>query len=211
LTFRPHATDGVASLTGQDRAQLEWLFDDPKLGPDLLALSFVKEPEDASVLRQLVTGRTQSPYSPLIIAKIETARAVETREKIADIIAAFDGVMVARGDLGPEKTLELVPSLQKTIITEAKRLAKPVIVATQMLLSMTESTRPTRAEVSDVANAVYDGADALMLSDETATGKHPIVAVTAMSNIIKQAENDIAAGTVASHLVGVTAVWNQEN
>ena len=125
-----------------------------------------------------------------VIAKVEKPQAVEN---IDDIVAAFDGIMVARGDLGVEMPLEQVPIVQKRAIKLAKRNAKPVIVATQMLDSMIDNSRPTRAEASDVANAVIDGTDAVMLSGETSVGKYPIETVRTMSRIVEAAEEDILA------------------
>ena len=150
---------------------------------DYLALSFVRTASDVSELREIL----QSKGSEIpIIAKIEKGEAIEA---LAEILICADGVMVARGDLGVELSPEKVPLLQKQIITSAHRAGKVVITATQMLESMINHARPTRAEASDVANAVLDGTDALMLSGETAVGTHSIKAVEMMSRIIAETEN----------------------
>lgn len=155
-------------------------------GVDLVALSFVRRPEDADAVRRVMGGPAgQIP----VIAKIERPHAVEHLERVTE---TFDGVMVARGDLGIELPLEEVPFVQKRAIVTARRLARPAIVATEMLESMTTSSRPTRAEASDVANAVLDGADALMLSGETAIGQRPVEVVATMVRIIEVAERHAA-------------------
>jgi pyruvate kinase len=158
-------------------------------GADWLALSFVRDASAAEELRRSV-GACTSALRPdarqlPILAKIERPEAVR---KAAEIIDAFDGIMVARGDLGVEIALEKVPHVQKQLIRMARAAAKPVITATDMLDSMRHNPRPTRAEVSDVANAVYDGTDAVMLSGETAIGDHPIEAITCMHNTLCEAE-----------------------
>lgn len=150
-------------------------------GIDYVALSFVKSAEDVKRLRRLLPKKKQIG----IIAKIERAEAVEAFD---DILEAADGIMVARGDLGVELGSASVPLLQKEMVTKCLKAAKPVIVATQMLESMTESPRPTRAEAADVANAVIDHADAVMLSAETATGKFPVKAVQTMARIAEEVE-----------------------
>ena len=150
-------------------------------GVDFLALSFVRRPEDIAALRAVVGTRCQ------IVAKIETATALT---KLAGIVAAADAVMVARGDLGIDCPLEDVPHLQKTIIRHCVEVGCPVITATQMLESMVEAALPTRAEVSDVANAVFDGTDAVMLSAETAIGRDPAGVVTTMARIAERAESE---------------------
>lgn len=161
------------------------------LGVDAIAVSFVRNAADVERLRTammetLVTlGRAHEATPPLIIAKIETRAAIDN---LAEVVAAADGVMVARGDLGTELPLEDVPHLQKQIIRAAVLAGKPVITATQMLESMITAPRPTRAETTDVANAVLDGTDAVMLSAETATGDHPIEAVATMARIAKRTE-----------------------
>ena len=153
-------------------------------GVDLVALSFVRSAEELHDLRRRIQRQSSGRFVA-IVAKIEKAEAIEALESI---VSASDAVMVARGDLGVEMPQEEVPMLQKGIVQTCNRLGKPVIVATQMLESMTTSPRPTRAEASDVANAVLDGADAVMLSGETSIGQFPIEAVTAMDSIIRSAE-----------------------
>jgi pyruvate kinase len=164
------------SLTAKDIADIEFAV---KQDVDYLALSFVRRAEDIESLRSRV------PKSILIIAKIEKDVALKN---IESIILAADGVMVARGDLGVELPFEEVPGAQKKIISIANRYGRPVITATQMLESMIEHPRPTRAEASDVANAIIDGTDAVMLSAETAAGKYPRLAVEAMTRIIREVE-----------------------
>ena len=164
------------SLTAKDIADIEFAV---KQEVDYLALSFVRRAEDIEALRALI------PKSILVIAKIEKDVALQN---IESIILASDGVMVARGDLGVELPFEEVPGAQKKIIAVANRYGRPVITATQMLESMIEHPRPTRAEASDVANAILDGTDAVMLSAETAAGKYPRLAVEAMTRIIREVE-----------------------
>ncbi len=166
-------------LTEKDRADLAF---GVSQGVDYLALSFVRTADDIEQVRRLV--RESSAHIPLI-AKIEQREAVD---HIDAILQAADGIMIARGDLGVETPLERVPCVQKMIIAKANTAAKPVITATQMLRSMVESSLPTRAEVSDVANAVLDGSDAVMLSEETAVGAHPVAAVRMMRKICASAE-----------------------
>jgi len=168
----------VSSMTDKDRRDLHAALE---LGVDWIALSFVQRPDDVAELRKLVAGRAA------ILAKIEKPKALES---LGEILELSDALMVARGDLGVELPIETVPGRQKEITRAARRVGKPVIVATQMLESMIEAPGPTRAEVSDVATAVYDGADAVMLSAETATGKHPVEAVAMMDKIAAAAEND---------------------
>src|SRR6266851_4132441 len=153
------------------------------LGVDIVALSFVRRPEDADVVRRAMDAAGRRIP---VIAKLEKGEAVE---HLDGIMEAFDGVMVARGDLGVETPMEQVPLVQKRAVTLARQHAKPAIVATQMLESMRVHSRPTRAEVSDVANAVLDGADALMLSAETSVGEHAIEAVATMARIITSVED----------------------
>ncbi len=152
-------------------------------GIDLVAMSFVKSAEDVRMLKDAIS---ESGGDVPVIAKIERREAVEN---LKEIIEAADGIMIARGDLGVEMPVEEIPVIQKKAIKLANRAGKPVITATQMLKSMVVQTTPTRAEVTDVANAVLDGSDALMLSEETATGKHPVDAVRVMDLIIRKAES----------------------
>ncbi len=170
----------VPALTPKDEADLRWAL---ALRADMVALSFVQGPEDAG--RALEIMDDAGCRLPLI-AKIEKPQAVES---LAEVVDAFDGIMVARGDLGVELPLEQVPGVQKRAIALARDAARPVIVATQMLESMIAAPRPTRAEVSDVANAVLDGADALMLSAETSIGAYPAQTVSTMARIIVAAES----------------------
>ncbi|HKE52793.1 MAG TPA: pyruvate kinase, partial [Actinomycetes bacterium] len=177
----PGVAVNVPALSEKDVADLRWAL---RLGVDLVALSFVRSESDAAPARAVMAE--EGVRVPLL-AKIEKPQAVDN---LPEIVAAFDGIMVARGDLGVELPLERVPLVQKTAIDLARRNAKPVIVATQMLESMISATRPTRAEVSDVANAVLDRTDALMLSGETAIGAHPIAATTTMARIIETVESE---------------------
>ena len=166
------------ALTEKDLRDLDYAI---SLGVDYIALSFVQLASDVEYAKSIIKNKAK------IISKVEKPSAVE---HIVDIVKVSDGIMVARGDLGVELPAHTVPAVQKLIIRECRRQSKPVIVATQMLDSMTNSPVPTRAEVSDVANAVYDGADAVMLSNETTVGKFPMETVTIMSNIIKDVEKD---------------------
>jgi pyruvate kinase len=169
----------VRAITDKDRADLAFGLE---LGVDYVALSFVRDASDVEELRALCRGARSLPP---IVAKIETPSAVKNLESI---VKAADGAMVARGDLGVELPPEQVPVVQRSIIGTCRRLRKPVIVATEMLQSMVESPRPTRAETSDVAGAVFGDADAVMLSAESATGKYPIESVGMMDRIIRAAE-----------------------
>lgn len=180
----PGTRVSVPALTPKDEADLRWAL---ALRADMVALSFVQGPEDAE--RALEIMDEAGGRLPLI-AKIEKPQAVES---LAEVVEAFDGIMVARGDLGVELPLEQVPVVQKRAIALARDAARPVIVATQMLESMIAAPRPTRAEASDVANAVLDGADALMLSAETSLGAYPAETVSTMARIIMAAET--GAGT----------------
>jgi pyruvate kinase len=177
----PDSEIGFA-ITDKDRRDIEFAVAE---GADYLAASYVATPEDLASLRGAV--RAAGGEVPLI-AKLERARAVEAAN-LDRLVAAADAVMVARGDLGVEVPLHRVPVLQKRIAAAGRALGRPVIVATQMLESMMEQPRPTRAEATDVANAVLDGADALMLSGETAAGRHPAAAVETMARIIVEAED----------------------
>lgn len=151
-------------------------------GVDLVAMSFIRSPDDILKVKEIIADKKNEI---LVIAKIERPEAIQHVEKI---IAVSDGLMIARGDLGVELPLQKVPTLQKKIIRLSMRSGKPVITATQMLESMRFNSRPTRAEVSDVANAIFDGTDAVMLSAETATGKYPVATVKTMAKIITEAE-----------------------
>ena len=168
----------LAALSDKDRSDLEFVCD---LGIDWLALSFVQRAKDVWEARDLANGRAA------VLSKIEKPAAVAAFDEILD---ASDGIMVARGDLGVELPAQNVPPIQKRLILETRVAAKPVIVATQMLESMIDSPMPTRAEVSDVANAIYDGTDAVMLSAESAAGSYPIEAVQTMHNVALEVEND---------------------
>jgi pyruvate kinase len=176
----PGVAVSVPALSEKDIEDLRWAL---HMTVDFIALSFVRSAADAEDVRVIM--KEENVFLP-IIAKIEKPQAIENIEEIVD---AFDGFMVARGDLGVECPLEDVPFLQKQVIEVARRHAKPVIVATQMLESMISAPRPTRAEASDVANAVLDGADAVMLSGETSVGEFPIDTVETMSRIIESTED----------------------
>jgi pyruvate kinase len=177
----PGVAVNVPALSEKDEADLRWAL---KLGVDMVALSFVRNASDIERVHEIM--REEGRKVP-VIAKIEKPQAVENLEEIID---AFDAIMVARGDLGVELPLEQVPLVQKRAVELARRWAKPVIVATQMLESMISSSIPTRAETSDVANAVLDGADALMLSGETSVGSFPVETVSTMAKIIQSTEEN---------------------
>ena len=168
----------LAALSQKDRKDLEFVCE---LGVDWLALSFVQRAEDVTEARALANGRAA------ILSKIEKPSAVT---RFASILEASDGIMVARGDLGVELPVQNVPPIQKRLVRACRTAAKPVIVATQMLESMIESPVPTRAEVSDVATAIYEGADAIMLSAESAAGSYPVEAVTTMDDVAREVEDD---------------------
>ncbi len=174
----PGAILPMSALTEKDRRDLQFALD---IGVDWIALSFVQRPEDVAEARALVVGRAG------VLAKLEKPLAIEHLKQIVELA---DAIMVARGDLGVEAPPEDVPGLQKKIIRRARSEGKPVIVATQMMESMINSPTPTRAEASDVATAVFDGADAVMLSAETAAGEYPVEAVSIMDRIIRSAEQD---------------------
>jgi pyruvate kinase len=180
----PGVNVSVPALSEKDEEDLRFAL---HLGADYIALSFVRSPEDAELVRDIM--REEDVEVP-VIAKLEKPEAVERLEAIVE---AFDGIMVARGDLGVELPLEQVPLVQKRAIQAARERNKPVIVATQMLESMITNSRPTRAEASDVANAVLDGADAVMLSGETSVGAHPVGAVRTMERIIAAVETEVVA------------------
>src|SRR5688572_22036922 len=168
----------LSALTPKDRADLDAAL---ALGVDWIALSFVQRPEDVAELKKIVAGRAG------VLAKIEKPKALSALHGILELA---DALMVARGDLGVEMPLERVPGLQKQITRAARKAGKPVVVATQMLESMITSPMPTRAEVSDVATAVFDGADAVMLSAESASGAYPVEAVQTMDRIVMTVEDD---------------------
>ncbi|MCB9559218.1 MAG: pyruvate kinase [Kofleriaceae bacterium] len=176
----PGVEVSAPALSEKDRADIGWGL---QMGVDYVALSFVRRPEDVLEAKHLLTA--DGVRIP-VIAKIEKPQAVD---RLDDIIAVADGVMVARGDLGVEMGPEKVPMIQKRLIERTNQLGKIVITATQMLESMIQQPRPTRAEASDVANAVLDGTDALMLSGETASGKHPVESVKTMARIIREIES----------------------
>jgi pyruvate kinase len=178
----PSRTMRISALTEKDKADLIFGLSS---GADYIAMSFVRRAEDLMQIREICNA--WGAPTP-VVAKIETPDAVENLESI---VAASDGVMVARGDLGVEFPPERVPVIQRQILAIARRVRRPVIVATEMLQSMTKSTRPTRAEASDVANAVFSGTDAVMLSGETATGDHPTLAAAMMSRIASEAEASV--------------------
>ncbi|MCA6091760.1 pyruvate kinase [Streptomyces sp. SCA3-4] len=180
----PGVAVSVPALSEKDVEDLRWAID---TGADIIALSFVRTGRDIEDVHRVMD---QEGRRLPVIAKIEKPQAVQNLD---DIVAAFDGIMVARGDLGVEMPLETVPIVQKRAIKLAKRNAKPVIVATQMLDSMIDASRPTRAEASDVANAVIDGTDAVMLSGETSVGKYPVETVRTMGRIVAAAEEDVLA------------------
>lgn len=168
----------LAALSDKDRADLEFACE---LGVDWLALSFVQRPEDVLEARDLARGRAA------VLSKIEKPAAVRAFD---EILRVSDGIMVARGDLGVELPVHSVPPIQKRLVRACRSAAKPVIVATQMLESMIESPMPTRAEVSDVATAIYEGTDAIMLSAESAAGNYPVEAVTTMDSVAQSVESD---------------------
>lgn len=174
----PGAIVPLSPLTPKDHADLSFGLD---MGVDWVALSFVQRPDDVAEARKLISGRAS------IMAKLEKPAAFD---RLDEIIELADAVMVARGDLGVELPPEHVPSLQKRIVRACRKAGKPVVVATQMLESMISSPTPTRAEASDVATAIYEGADAVMLSAETASGKYPVEALTMMNRIVTQVERD---------------------
>ncbi|MGO4736060.1 pyruvate kinase [Bosea sp. 2KB_26] len=174
----PDTTIPVSAMTDKDRSDAEAA---AEAGVDWIALSFVQRPEDMADLRKIVRGRA------LALAKIEKPQALL---RLEEIIEASDAIMVARGDLGVEMPLEKVPGTQKRITRMARRMGKPVVVATQMLESMITAPVPTRAEVSDVATAVFEGADAVMLSAESAAGQYPIEAVAMMNRIAEEVESE---------------------
>ena len=176
----PGVAVSVPALSEKDEQDLRWGL---QAGADLIALSFVRDAADITRVHEIMAEEGRKIP---VIAKIEKPQAVDNLEEIID---AFDGIMVARGDLAVELPLEAVPIVQKEAVELCRRMAKPVIVATQMLESMTYSPVPTRAEASDVANAVLDGTDAVMLSGETSVGKYPVLTVQTMARIVESTED----------------------
>jgi pyruvate kinase len=174
----PDTTIAFSALTAKDRSDLEACLD---TGVDWIALSFIQRPEDIAEAKKITRGRAS------VMAKIEKPQAVA---RLAELLDYTDSIMVARGDLGVEMPLEKVPGIQKQITRAARRAGKPVVVATQMLESMIGNPVPTRAEVSDVATAIYEGADAVMLSAESAAGQYPVEAVATMNRIAEEIETD---------------------
>ena len=182
----PDTVIPLAALAPKDIADLEAALD---AGIDWVALSFIQRPEDVAEAKKITRGRAA------VMAKIEKPQAVA---RLDDILDLADALMVARGDLGVEMPLEKVPGVQKEMTRACRRAGKPVIVATQMLESMITSPVPTRAEVSDVATAIFDGADAVMLSAESAAGQYPVEAVATMNRIAEEVENDADVSAVAA-------------
>ena len=180
----PDTTIPVSAMTPKDRSDLDAALNE---GVDWIAVSFVQRPEDVAEVKKIDRGRA------LVLAKIEKPQAIA---RLAEIMEISDALMVARGDLGVEMPLEKVPGLQKRITRMARKLGKPVVVATQMLESMISSPVPTRAEVSDVATAVFEGADAVMLSAESASGQFPVEAVETMNRIAEEVERDSIYRTI---------------
>src|SRR5579862_7166126 len=179
----------VPSLTEKDESDLEFAV---KSGVDAIAVSFIRTADDVRLVKQRIAALGADTW---VVAKLEKPQAIDNLESILDVT---DGVMVARGDLGVEMPPEKVPAIQKHVIRRAAEYRKPVITATQMLESMIENPRPTRAEASDVANAIYDGTDAVMLSAESAAGKYPVEAVKMMAKIVIETESQIH-GTISPH------------
>jgi pyruvate kinase len=175
----PSSSLKIPSFTEKDRADLKMGLN---AGVDFVALSFVRHEDDLIPVREIIS---HFEHRPMIIAKIETPQAVERLEAI---ISTFDGLMIARGDLGVEMSFEEVPIIQKQVIRASRKAGKPVITATQMLASMMSNPRPTRAEAADAANAILDGTDALMLSDETAAGEYPVESVIVLDRIARAIE-----------------------
>jgi pyruvate kinase len=181
----PNVTVALPAVSAED---IEFIDAGLDMGLDYFALSFVRRREDLEAVREhLIRRKAEVP----LIAKIEKPQAAANGEEIVD---AADGIMIARGDLGIELPIEEVPLVQKRLLAVAGRRAKPTITATQMLESMVHSSRPTRAEVADVANAIFDGTDAVMLSQETAVGKHPVLAVQMMASIAQTTERELPYG-----------------
>ncbi|MCD6511102.1 MAG: pyruvate kinase [Thaumarchaeota archaeon] len=188
----PDTRLGLPAITEEDRKHLSFGM---KLGFDMVAVSFVKDGSDMELARELTRRRA------FLLAKIERREAVENLD---EVIRASDGVIVARGDLGAEMPLESVPMIQKEIISKCNALAKPVVTATQMLESMIANPYPTRAEVADVANAIIDGSDALMLSDETSIGKYPVEATRVITKIAREVESKLPYGEMVEKRRGTS-------
>ncbi|PIZ32870.1 MAG: pyruvate kinase [Alphaproteobacteria bacterium CG_4_10_14_0_8_um_filter_37_21] len=185
----PDCKIAISALTEKDKKDLDFCL---TLDIDWVALSFVQHAQDIIDIKELIKDRAK------VIAKIEKPQALEN---IDDIIFHSDAIMLARGDLGVEVSLEEVPVIQKKVLQKCKQQGRPAIVATQMLESMIYQSSPTRAETSDVATAIYDGADAVMLSAETATGEYPVESVKIMDKIIKTVEHDMTADRQVSHIL----------
>jgi pyruvate kinase len=188
----PDAVVKVSALTPKDRTDLDAALE---AGADWIALSFIQRPDDVAEAKKIIRGRAA------VLAKIEKPQAIT---RLAEIVELSDALMVARGDLGVEVPIERVPGLQKQIIRASRRAGKPVVVATQMLESMISSPVPTRAEASDVATAVFEGADAIMLSAESAAGKYPVESVATMNRIAEEVERD------PTYLVDIEAQQSSE-
>ena len=196
----PGVAVSVPPLSDKDIEDLKFALE---LGVDMVAMSFVRAPEEVKLAHAVMDEMGKRVP---VMAKLEKPEAVSD---LAAIVDAFDGLMVARGDLGVEMPLEQVPLVQKRAISLCRQAAKPVIVATQMLDSMISDRRPTRAEVSDVANAVYDGADAVMLSAETSVGAYPAHTVATMGRIVEAAEDALGQGVAPEWVVEDEATWRQ--
>ncbi|MDZ7291291.1 MAG: pyruvate kinase [candidate division KSB1 bacterium] len=179
----PQTSLAIPALTEKDKNDLEFGLES---GVDCVALSFVRKPEDIRLVKEVMAAKGRTVP---VIAKIEKHEALERIDGIIDIA---DGIMIARGDLAVETPLERVPLVQKMLIKKCNRVGKPVITATQMLKSMVDDPRPTRAETTDIANAVLDGTDAVMLSEETAMGKFPVEAVTVMDKVLRTTEAELS-------------------
>ena len=194
----PNTELNISAITDKDKDDLKFAL---KMGVDWIGLSFVQRPEDVLQAKKLVDGKAW------IISKLEKPSAIE---QLSEIIQASDAIMVARGDLGVECPLQVVPVLQKRIISACRKYARPVIVATQMLESMIYNPTPTRAEVSDVATAVYDGADTIMLSAETAAGKYPVESVKMMHKIVNEVEKMLFSMIQCRRLVVVQLIHQKQ-
>lgn len=198
----PGANLGISAFTANDRGWLEFAAAE---GIDAISQSFVAAAEDIHAVRTAAEGMG---YSPFLIAKIERSRALDHLE---DIIDAADGIMIARGDLGVETPIEKIALVQKQIIHQARLAGKPVITATQMLESMTGNRRPTRAEATDVANAIIDGTDCVMLSAESAMGKYPVAATAMLASIAKATEEKLPQNPLVESLAKCDAIGHRVN